>query len=348
MRIILTALLLLLPMASWAQDPISIATVSRAPFSMQEGSRDTGFSIDLWDMVAKDLGMSYEIRRVDSFGKMLELVSSGAVDGAIANISVTAEREAQMDFTKPIFESGLQIMIPREEQGSALFSALVTRDIALAILAAAALLFGSGMLMWAFERGRSEYFSRPAGDVMFPAFWWALNLVVNGGFEERMPNSRPGRFLAVILVISSLFLVSIFVAKITASLTVDALTNNIESLADLDGKRVGTIEGSTASTFLRNRDVPFIAYEDLNEMLDTFGAGSLDAVFFDKPILAYYVANAGRGYARLIDRTFKPENYAMALPTGSPLREQIDQSLLRRRENGTYDRLRTKWFGTAR
>lgn len=346
MRSILTALLLLLPFASVAQSSITISTVSRAPFSMQEGNRDTGFSIELWEMVAKDLDLEYEIKRVDSFSEMLDLVSSGQAEGAIANISVTAERESKMDFTKPIFDSGLQIMVPLEEHGNPILSALFTRDIALSLLAAAALLFGGGMLMWLFERGRSEYFSRPSSDIMFPAFWWALNLVVNGGFEERMPNSRPGRFLAVILVIGSLFLVSIFVAKITASMTVDALTNNIESLSDLEGKRVGTIEGSTAGKFLDNRDMPYIAYTNLDEMLDTFGDGQLDAVFFDKPILAYYVSTKGRGYARMIDRTFKPENYAMALPTGSPLREQIDQSLLRLREAGTYDLLRTKWFGS--
>lgn len=348
MRVILTVLLLLFPLSSWAQNSLVIATVDRAPFSMTDGDKHTGFSVDLWAMVAEQLGLDYEFRRVNTFAQMLEQVSSGAVDGAIANISVTAEREAQMDFTKPIFESGLQIMVPFEESSSSVIAALVTRDIAYAILAAAALLFGGGMLMWVFERGRSEYFNRPARDAMFPSFWWALNLVVNGGFEERMPNSRPGRFFAVILVIGSLFLVSIFVAKITAALTVDALQNNIESLADLEGKRVGTVAGSTASAFLLSRDMQHIALNDLNELLEQFSEGALDAVVFDKPILAYYVSHNGRGVARLIDRTFKPENYAMALPTGSPLREQIDQSLLKIREDGTYDNLRAKWFGTAR
>ncbi|SFR34562.1 transporter substrate-binding domain-containing protein [Litoreibacter janthinus] len=348
MRLILTLLLLLLPVSSRAQDTLTIATVNRAPFAMIEGEKITGFSVDLWQMVAEQLALEFEFRTVDTFAQMLELVSSGAVDGAIANISVTAEREAQMDFTQPIFDSGLQIMVPFEESSSSVIAVLVTRDIAYAMLAAAALLFGGGMLMWVFERGRSEYFNRPARDAMFPAFWWALNLVVNGGFEERMPNSRPGRFFAVLLVIGSLFFVSIFVAKITAAMTVDALQNSIDSLADLEGKRIGTVEGSTASVFLRSRDLQYIGLQDLDELFNLFGEGALDAVVFDKPILAYYAANKGRGEARLLDRTFKPENYAMALPTGSPLREQIDQSLLKIREDGSYDSLRAKWFGSAR
>jgi len=38
---------------------------------------------------------------------------------------------------------------------------------------------------------------------------------VNGGFEERVPQSRVGRGFAVLLVIASLFIVSIFVAQIS-------------------------------------------------------------------------------------------------------------------------------------
>ncbi|MEP3347089.1 MAG: transporter substrate-binding domain-containing protein [Litoreibacter sp.] len=347
MRILLTILLSLAPHLAWAEDPISIATVTRTPFSMEDNGKDVGFSIDLWDMVAEDLGFEYTITRTDTFGEMLDLVTNGQVDGAIANISVTAEREIKMDFTKPIFDSGLQVMVHEDSGKTSLFSTIFVRDIGFAILAAVALLFGGGMLMWVFERGRSEFFNRPVREAMFPSFWWALNLVVNGGFEERMPNSRPGRFFAVILVVCSLFLVSIFVAKITAAMTVNALQNSIETLSDLDGKQTGTLAGSTASAFLSDRDVAHLQFDSLDKLLSEFDENELDAIVFDKPILAYHIANSAKGKARLIDRTFRPENYAMALPTDSPLREQIDQSLLKLRENGEYDRLRAKWFGTT-
>lgn len=37
----------------------------------------------------------------------------------------------------------------------------------------------------------------------------------------------------------------------------------------------------------------------------------------------------------------------MAFPTGSELREDVDQSMLRLREDGRYDELLIKWFGPA-
>ena len=166
---------------------LTISTVTRAPFSMLIDGVDAGFSVDLLAAVAQELNLSITYVRKDGFGEMLDAVQDGSVDAAPANISITAERERLMDFLQPIFESGVQVMMTSQASSSAtLLKALLTRQIGLAVLAALVLLFGGGMLMWAFERHKQPYFDRSARDVAFPAFWWALNLVVNGGFEERV------------------------------------------------------------------------------------------------------------------------------------------------------------------
>jgi polar amino acid transport system substrate-binding protein len=309
---------------------------------------DTGFSVDLLNAVAAELDLAITYDRKNSFSEMLGAVQDGSVDAAIANISITAERERLMDFSQPIFESGVQVMMSAEASSSTtMLKALFTRQIGLAVLAALVLLFGGGMLMWVFERHKQPYFDRSARDAAFPAFWWALNLVVNGGFEERMPQSRPGRFFAVILVVSSLFIVSIFVAQITAALTISAIQSNIETINDLDGRPVGTIAGSTSAAYLDQRGIAFREYADLQTLLVDFEEEALDAVVFDGPILAYYVRTQGNGGAHLLERVYKPENYGMVFQTGSNRREDVDQAMLRLREDGTYEDLLIKWFGAA-
>lgn len=238
-------------------------------------------------------------------------------------------------------------MTAEPTDSTAILTALFTRQIGLSVLASLVLLFGGGMLMWFFERHKQPYFDHKARDAAFPAFWWALNLVVNGGFEERMPQSRGGRFFATMLVVSSLFIVSIFVAQITAALTISAIQNNIESINDLDGRPVGTITGSTSANYLDERGIIFAGFTDLEAMLASFETGDLDAVVFDGPILAYYVRARGKGKAQLLERVYRPENYGMVFPTGSVLREDVDQAMLRLRENGTYNELLIKWFGAA-
>lgn len=323
---------------------LEIATITRPPFSMEVDGANTGFSIDLWTEVSSRLGVETNYQRFTDFGAMLAAVEAGEVDGAVANISITSERERVMDFTQPIFRSGLQIMVPAQNDVS-LFRALMRWDLALAVLAAFGVLLLIGMLMWAFERRHQEYFNRPVGQAWFPAFWWALNLIVNGGFEERQPVSAFGRLLAVVLVVSSLFVVSIFVANITAVMTVAAIQSSVSSPSDLQGRRVGVPENSTSERFARDEGLSPRTFGTITEMYAQFEAGRLDAVIYDAPLLAYYVNQDTSGNARLVDRVFKPENYGMALPSGSPLREDINRTILQLREEGIYDDLISKWFG---
>jgi len=343
------SLILLLWAQSSAAQVLTVSTVTRPPFSMVEKGKDTGFSIELLEALAKKLDWDYQINRVDLFSDMLGSVSEGDADLAIANISITSMRETIMDFSQPIFESGLQIMVPSDKTRSpSLWRALLSRDLFLALGIAFVLLIGGGMLMWMFERRAQPYFDRPAKSAWFPSFWWALNLVVNGGFEERVPQTPFGRLFGVLLVVSSLFVVSVFVAKITSVMTVEAITGSVNSVNDLYGQRVGTIKESTAAGFLKRREIDFRGYEGLDPLLAEFESGKIEAVVFDAPVLAYYTRRVGEGKADMVGPVFLRENYGMVFPTGSPLVEEVNQALLALREDGTYDSIYRKWFGALR
>ncbi len=325
---------------------LTVSTVTRPPFSYVEDGDQSGFSMDLLEALSSALGWEYSVNRLDAFGDMLNSVQDGTADLAIANISITASRETSMDFSQPIFESGLQIMVPSEAmRRPSLLQALLSRELFIAIGLAFAILLGGGMLMWSFERRAQPYFDRKLNEAWFPSFWWALNLVVNGGFEERMPRTPFGRLLGVILVVSSLFIVSVFTARITSVMTVDAITGSVNSVNDLYGKQVGTISGSTAANFLNRREIEFTGYPGLEEMLTSFEKEELDAVVFDAPILSYYAAHEGRKIASVTGGIFLRETYGIAFPTGSPLVEEVNQALLSLREDGTYSEIYRKWFG---
>jgi len=337
-------LLLWAPLLSAQQ--ITVATVTREPFSMNVGGTDTGFSVELMNDAAARVGLEVDWLRLESFGDMLSAVQDGRADAAIANISVTAERERVMDFGQPMFDSGIQILLPPDSSTtSSILSALLTPQIGLLILAALSMLFGVGMLMWVFERTKQPYFDRPASEAAFPVFWWALNLVVNGGFEERVPQSRVGRFFAVILVIGSLFLVSVFVANITAAMTVNAISEKFDGLNDLGSRRVGTVEGSTSQALLNQRVINHRSFDGTAPMFAAFEAGEINAIAFDGPILAYYATTVNPNGAQLMRRVYRPENYGIAFPSGSQLREDLDQVLLSMREDGSFDALQLTWFG---
>lgn len=340
----LVTIIALWPVKSMSQDLV-VGTVTRPPFSMSLAGADLGFSIDLWDALAKTMNHSYRIERFDSFAGMLGAVENGQVDLAIANISITAAREEVLDFSQPIFSAGLQIMTPVDNDGPSIFATLINKELVLSVLLAFAALLGVGMLMWWLERRHQDYFDRPAKQAIFPAFWWALNLVVNGGFEERVPRTILGRLMGLALVIISLFFVSVFVAYVTSVMTIEAITSNVNSVNDLYGRRVGTVAGSTAAGFMDNRDLDYREFAGLDQMITSFENGNLDAVVFDAPILAYYVKTRADGQAQMNGPIFLRENYGIASPTGSPLTEEINRALLGLRENGKYQEIYESWFG---
>lgn len=326
---------------------LSFLTVERPPFAFLENGQPAGFSIELMQAIAQEMDRGVSFAFESDFSTMLSSVEEAAVDGAVANISITSERESVMDFSRPIFESGLQIMVFGRTAEASIWNILLRWEFLILVFAGFGALFVLGLLMWLVERRKQPYFDRKARDAMFPSFWWALNLVVNGGFEQHVPQSVIGRLLSVVMVVSSLFLVSVFVAKITAAMTIEAITGSIQSPEDLDGRRVGTTAGSTSNAFLQERDISHREHRDYASMIRAFEEGELEAVVFDGPILAYYLTQQSGVDGHLLPRVFRPEDYGIALPQGSELREPINRALLRLTESGQYADIRRKWFGAA-
>jgi ABC-type amino acid transport substrate-binding protein len=111
---------------------------------------------------------------------------------------------------------------------------------------------------------------------------------------------------------------------------------------------VGTVSGSTAAEFLDLRSVEYIGYAGFAEVIAEFEAGRLDVVMFDAPLLQYYLSQESGSDAYLVDRVFRSEDYGIALPTGSPLREELNRALLVLRESGEYTAIERKWFGDGK
>lgn len=327
------------------QETLEIATIARTPFAFENADGWTGFSIDLWRVIAEELGRDSVFTSTANFTELLGTVrEGGTADAAIANISITFEREELFDFSQPIFDSGLIVLAPTSS-GSGIFGVLFSYDLLIWLGGAFILLFVAANMIYLFERRTNPEFQHAYGRGLGEGLWWALNALLNAGFEIHTPFSRAGRLLAFALILMGLFVVGAFVAQITAALTVERLNAQVSGIEDLYDKRVGTTEHSTASNYMTARALRHKTYGNIEQMFAALESGALDAVVHDAPILSYYASTAGRGRFATVGRVFSPEKYGIALPSGSPLREPINRALLRLRENGTYQSLVEKWFG---
>jgi len=308
-----------------------------------------GFSIDLWKSIAAELGVTTRFQVCDNIVDLLAAVRSGRADLGIAAISITAERRVAFDFSQPMFESGLQVMVrqqtPPERSPISGLVALLFSSVMLQWLGIVMLfILGPAHIIWFTERHHEEGIipSKSYFPGIFHAAWWAAGTLATQA--DTMPRSVLARVAAVLWMFTGVVFVAYFTAQVTATLTVRQLRGSIQGPEDLPGMRVATTTGSTSSAYLHRHHIQVQEFGRLEEAYRDLLRGGVDAVVFDSPVLLYYATHEGKGKVEVVGRVFRKENYGIVCRNNSPLRKRMDTALLTLRENGTYDQLYDKWF----
>ena len=93
-------------------DDLIVATdTAFVPFEFKEGDKYVGFDIDMWDAIASDLGVTYELRPMD-FNGIIPALQTGQVDVALAGITIKDSRKEVIDFSDGYYDSGFLLMVP--------------------------------------------------------------------------------------------------------------------------------------------------------------------------------------------------------------------------------------------
>ena len=338
------------PAASAAQAPtgrtLVVGVKVAPPFVIGEDGHFRGLSIELWQEAAADHGWKYAYKAYD-LNDLLAAVQAGKVDVALGAITATADREKHMDFAHPITSSGLGVAV-RDEGGSgwlAVAQALVSPAFLSVIGTLVLLLLAVGLLVWALEHKRNpEQFGGSGMQGIFSGFWWAMVTMTTVGYGDTAPRTVPGRILGMVWMLAALMVVSFFTASITSALTVGQLSNRITSADDLGHVRVASIAGSTSGNWLdRNHDT-FVHARSLKHALAMLADGKADAVVYDAPLLRWQIHRNFSGL-RVLPLRLERQDYAFALPNGSPLREPLDTSLLQRINAPDWPQRLKKYFG---
>ena len=332
----ITVALMTAPLRADAQENIDtmlVATREVPPFAFRSREGEwTGVVIELWRQIADELNLRFEYRNTD-IDEMTSGLSEGRYGAAVAALTMTAEREAQFDFTHPFYNGGLGIAV-KDEQTSP-WLGVARRILSLrfleALLALVVLLLAVGLVVWFVERRRnSGQFGGSATEGIGAGFWWSAVTMTTVGYGDKAPVTVAGRLVALVWMFASIIVISSFTAAIASALTVSQLEAGIAGPEDLPGLRVGVLAESTSEAYLNDRDVRTVAFETAPKALDALEKGVIDAVVYDAAILRYWVNRAPRGKGlHVLTREFAPQEYAIGLPADSVLREPINQIILR-------------------
>ncbi len=311
--------------------PLVVGVTNTPPFVVGEaGERWTGTAMDLWRNLADELHLNYTLEPRDIDG-LLRGLEDGSLDAAVAAITVTAEREQRVDFTHPFFTTGLAVAVAHRppETWFDIFLAVFSVAFFRMILTFAAMQLVIGALMWLLERGHNPNFPQRPGPGLLAGLWWAVVTMATVGYGDKVPVTVPGRMLAMLWMLASLIILTTATASITTSLTINKLEAQVRGPEDLGKLRVGTITHSTSDAYLRDMKLDYRGFTDPAVGLAAIEAGQLDAFVFDRPLLTDAIADGHADTLELLPRTFHRQDYAFALPTGSPLRESVNRLLAR-------------------
>ena len=325
-----------------------VAIKPLVPFVMKrdDGSFE-GFSIDLWDATAKANGWDYEYRFLPTVKAVLEEVSSNRADVGIAGISMTDEREQLVDFSYPMFNAGLQILVPDRASTSwqdalrGAFSGDLLRILGVML----GIVLVAGHVIWLVERRIDPTFPRSYLAGVGEGLWRAGINLATGGFGDRTPSTVVGRLVAFVWVLAGIILISNFTAAVTTNLTVQQIQGNIGGPNDLYGKRVVTVASTTANAYLQSQNVSHKTVERVEDAYRLLETGKADALVYDSPVLLAYANAQGRGRVRVVGPIFKREFYGIALRSGSVLRESVNRTILDFTNGDVYQTLYERWFG---
>lgn len=326
-----------------------VGTKLTEPFVIQNNSTEwSGISFELWNLIAKELKINFQVKSYDLEG-LTNAIANSEIDIAVSPLTVTAEREKLFDFTHSYFTTGLSIAVPNKSNGGLINIALnvFSTQFFEAIFLIAIVLFIVGFFVWLFERKKNKSeFGDGITKGLGSSFWWAAVTMTTVGYGDKSPKTVGGRIISLIWMFAGLIMISGFTAAITSSLTVNKLDVGINSLADLNNVRVGTVRSSSSEEYLTQNGLDFITTNTIENGINLLKSNKLDAFVYDAPILKYFIKSQNiANEVKVLPIILDPINYAFGLPTKSKLTESINRILLREIDKNEWKMVVTSYLG---
>lgn len=335
---------------------LTVVTRKVTPFVFEKNGRLTGYSIELWERIVREARLPFDpdsgYKSSETVPQMLDELRDGRADAGVAALSITAEREKSIDFSHPFKESGLQILT-KNQPGSSfgkIVGNLFKGDIIWLLAGLLIVLLLNSHIIWFLERKKNPE-SFPEGYLagLWEAIWWSVCTIITGGCENKAPLGVAGRLTAIVWMLAGAGLFTYITATITSAMTVETLNSDVRSVADLKSRRwtVGTVAGSTAQTFLEKQGVSIQGFPDPDSACAALGEDKVKAVVYDAPMLLFYAKNNPDKQLGVVGELFEKQSYGIGVPQGSPYRKEITRAILALREEGFFEELENKYFGTA-
>ena len=359
-----------------------VSTILSSPYTMEAENKESGrthegFAIDLMDEIAKIVGFNYTLLISSQYGAqtpngtwngMIGEILTDRADLAIADLTISSQREKVVDFSMPFLDLGISILfVSAPSKSINLFSFMTPLSAEVWILmlvggisVSVTLYFISRISPFEtaeldFSEGTSPFLS------MRHCLWFSISSWVQQGCDF-LPRAISTRTIASAWWFFTLIMISSYTANLAAFLTIERMDSPISSVQDLakSDLKYGSVESGSTLSFFRDSSNPFYKkmHAKMKGWTDTLVKSNqrgIEKVTKDNGGYAFFMESTSIEYQ--IERNCKltkvgenldSKSYGVAMKKGSAIRSHITSAIIRLRQDGVLDKLKVKWWREER
>ncbi|KAK1352725.1 Glutamate receptor [Heracleum sosnowskyi] len=304
-------------------------------------TKPIGHYIDLFESVIKALPylVQYEyvpflIGNDGSYNDFVHQVFLQKFDAAVGDITITTNRSRYVDFTMPISEGGVSMIVPityEDSNNKWTFLKPLKKDLWLTNIA---FFIFTGFAVWVLEHRINTAFRGPPSQHVGMICWFPLSTVVFAHREKIMSNFA--RLVVVVWIFVVLILSSTYTASLSSRLTVQRLRPSYTDVEELikNGKSVGYQEGSFIASLLKGlgfEESKMKSYGVADECSEALTKGSKEggiSAFFDvTPYSKIFVSKYCNKFME-VGPTYQTDGFAFVFRKGSPLVADVSRAII--------------------
>ncbi|KAE8771018.1 Glutamate receptor 2.5 [Hordeum vulgare] len=319
----------------------------------------TGYSIDVFDAALKNvpLDLDYELIVFNgSYDQLVHNVSSGILDAAVGDITITAERAVHVDFTMPYTESGVSLLVLTENDSKSTIEWVFLKPLTTQLwLATVGGFLFTGLVVWMIERPKNLEYQGSSSRQFSTALYFSFStLTFSHGQVIRSPLSK---IFVVIWCFVVLVIVQSYTASLSSILTAKRLRPSVTNLGQLlsNGDYIGYASGSFVHSVLRKQGFAenrLKAYgmeeEYANALRKGSNNGGVAAIVDEIPYLTSFLSDPRyHNEFQMINGLYKTPGFGFVFPRDSPLVHNLSVAILGLIGGDEGSRIEAKWLGTT-
>ncbi|KAM0913366.1 hypothetical protein ACQ4PT_012220 [Festuca glaucescens] len=335
-----------------------------------------GFVIEVFEAAVRLLpyALPFEFVKAESqpYDSLIMGVENGTFDAAVADMTITADRAAHVDFTLPYMSTDIAMVVPLRDQRSGNFTwffFLKPLSSSLWLVSAAFFLF-TGFVVWAIEHHNNGEFG--AEVELTPSNRGKLTPSNKAGTKGKLtPSNQAGtlvyfgfstlvfahrekltsnlsRLVVVVWVFVVLILQSSYTASLTSMLTVPQVEPTIADYRALlrGTDMVGVMNNSFTGKALTQSGFPqarIMRYATARSFQEALLNGSIGAIVNETPYFNMFLGTYNDNFTMTNQRNMTG-GFGFAFPKGSPYVTDLSQAILKLTESNEINRIERKWF----